>query len=92
MFSLSCLRSYGSAAPGSPTRLKHAAENVPSNIGVVGAGSYRRPAITDIKHAQVHDRFDLDALRGLDLNQRPLGYEASVWHRATQRSPTRTVA
>src|SRR6266478_5006152 len=30
-------------------------------------------------------------LRGLDLNQRPLGYEPSAWPHATQRSPIRAV-
>src|SRR5947199_8091931 len=30
-------------------------------------------------------------LRGLDLNQRPLGYEANTRRDATLRSPTRTV-
>src|SRR5207249_1786134 len=30
-------------------------------------------------------------LRGLDLNQRPLGYDPSAWAHVAQRSPTRTV-
>ena len=55
------------------------------------AGSNRGPATTDIKDAQLRGRFDLDALRGLDLNQRPLGYEDTPGRDKCRLSPTNPV-
>jgi len=55
---------------GQRVPVKHKGGGTPHGQGT-SAWRYRwlqGPAITDIKDAQLRDRFDLDALRGLDLN------------------------
>ena len=66
----------------SPKRI----ESVPHRLGGLraptnrtgSADSNRGPATTDIKHAQLRDQFDLDALRGPAITCRQTGHSTSA--------------